>query len=228
MSKIVLITGAKGGLGTSVTQAFLDAGATVVGSSRSIADSDFSHPNFSAISSELTSGESAKALIDRILTKHGRVDAAVHLVGGFGGGKSLIDTSAQEMEQMLQANLWSAFYLFQAVLPQMRKQQAGALIAIGSRTAVEPQTMLGAYSLSKAALLSLMATLARENKDRGISANVILPGTMDTAANRKAMPDADATRWVATRDIAGLIVKLALKEIEGINGAAIPMYGGEL
>ena len=84
-NKVTLITGAKGGLGTSVTQAFLSSGATVVGSSRSIQISDFAHPNFTAIPAELSSVEAARSLADSVLVLHGRIDILVHVVGGFEG-----------------------------------------------------------------------------------------------------------------------------------------------
>ena len=97
---------------------------------------------------------------------------------------------------MLDMNLNSTFHMLRAVLPQMRQRRSGRIIAIGSRAAESPGAEVGAYSASKAALVSLIRTVALENKDLGITANVILPGTMDTPANRKAMPGADTSQWV--------------------------------
>jgi NAD(P)-dependent dehydrogenase (short-subunit alcohol dehydrogenase family) len=88
--------------------------------------------------------------------------------------------------------------------------------------------MVGAYSASKAALVSLVRTIALENKDRGISANVILPGTMDTPANRAAMPGADPTKWVQPAQVASLLVHLATDLASQISGAVIPVAGSEL
>ena len=125
-------------------------------------------------------------------------------------------------------NLRAAFHMFRAVLPDMRARGAGRILAIGSRTAVDPQPMVGAYSASKAALVSLVRTIALENKDRGISANVILPGTMDTPANRAAMPGADPAKWVQPAQVASLLVHLASDEASQISGAVIPILGGDL
>ena len=97
---------------------------------------------------------------------------------------------------------------------------------IGSRTAVEPAASLGAYSASKAALVSLVRTAAVENKDYGITANVLLPGTMDTPANRAAMAEADHTKWVTPTDIGSMLVSLAGNK--AVTGAVIPVFGGEL
>jgi NAD(P)-dependent dehydrogenase (short-subunit alcohol dehydrogenase family) len=82
--------------------------------------------------------------------------------------------------------------------------------------------------LSKSALVSLVRTVARENKDRGITANAILPGNMDTAANRKAMPKADTSQWVQTASVASLIVWLSTGAGKDVTGAAIPVYGSGL
>jgi NAD(P)-dependent dehydrogenase (short-subunit alcohol dehydrogenase family) len=107
----------------------------------------------------------------------------------------------------------------------MRAAQAGRIVAIGSRAAESPGAMVGAYSASKAALVSLVRTVAVENKSVGITANVILPGTIDTAANRAAMPEADVTQWVKPESIASLIVWLASDDAKDVTGTAIPVYG---
>src|SRR6202035_3993924 len=108
-----------------------------------------------------------------------------------------------------------------AVLPKMREKGAGRILAIGSRTAVEPQPMVGAYSASKAALVSLLKTVALENKDQGITANVVLPGTMDTPANRKAMPTEDFSKWIQPQQVANLLVYLASDKAAQTNAPVI-------
>jgi len=225
--KVVLITGAKGGVGTFVTNSFLEAGARVIGMSRSIADSDFPHQNFSAMPAELSNGESAGKLIDAVVTKWGRVDGLVHLIGAFAGGQSVADTDDVTLDRMLDLNFRSAFHVIRAVLPQLRAQGSGRIIAIGSKAAVEPQALVGAYAASKAALVSLIRTVARENSDRRIAANVVLPGTMDTPANRSAQPGADYSKWVHPGQVAELVVHLASDQASQVSGAVIPVYGGE-
>lgn len=226
--KIALVTGANGGLGEYVTQALLDAGATVVGTSRAIQQSEFSGPAFTALSAEISTVAGAKGVIDSVVSRFGRIDILVHTVGGFAGGQTLAETDDATFQHMFDINLNSAFYLLRAALPSMRKTGKGRIIAIGSRAAVEPGPRVGAYSASKAALVSLIRTCALENKDVGITANVILPGTMDTAANRKAMPNEDFSKWVRPSTVAGLIVWLAGDAGKDVNGAVIPVYGGDV
>jgi NAD(P)-dependent dehydrogenase (short-subunit alcohol dehydrogenase family) len=223
--KIALVTGANGGLGTHVTKALLDAGFTVVGLSPRIQQSDFDDPNFIALPAALTGLETAKKAVDSVLSRCGKIDVLAHLVGGFVGGQTLAETDDATWQRMFDANLNSAFHILRAVIPQMRKAGGGRIIAIGSRQAEEPAPTIGAYSASKAALVSLMKTVALENKDVGITANVILPGTMDTPANRKDMPGADISQWVQPASTASLIVWLAGDAGKDLTGAAIPVYG---
>jgi NAD(P)-dependent dehydrogenase (short-subunit alcohol dehydrogenase family) len=226
--KVTLITGAKGGLGSFVTQAFLAAGAKVVGVSRSIQATDFSHPEFTAMPAELSSGEAARKLAADVMARFGRIDALVHVVGDFVGGTRVDDTDDAALEKMLDLNYRAAFFIARAVLPQMRQQGSGRILAVASRQGVEPAPMVGAYSASKAALVSLVHTIALENKDRGISANSVLPGMMDTPRNRAADPNADASQWVQPSQVAALLVHLASDAALQITGAAIPIYGQQV
>jgi NAD(P)-dependent dehydrogenase (short-subunit alcohol dehydrogenase family) len=226
--KLVLVTGANGGLGTYVTQALLDAGATVVGVSRKIQQSDFKSPAFIALPAEISSAEGAKNAVDSLISRHGRLDVVVHTVGGFAGGQSIAETDDATFQRMFDMNLNSAFYLLRAVIPHLRKTGSGRIVAIASRAAVDPGPGVGAYSASKAALVSLIRTVALENKDAAVTANAILPGTMDTPGNRKAMPKADFSKWVQPANVAGLITWLVGDAGKDVNGAVIPIYGADV
>lgn len=224
-SKIVLVTGANGGLGTFVTRAFLDAGATVAGSSRKISQSEFKSANFVAMPAELTSREATGALVDQVIGRFECLDVLAHTVGGFAGGASVAETDDSTWKRMFELNLNATFNVLRAALPALRRAGDGRIIAIGSRAAVDPGAGVGAYSASKAAMVSLVRTVAVENRDAGVTANVILPGTIDTPANRAAMPKADFSKWVQPANIASLVVWLASEAAKEITGAAIPMYG---
>jgi len=226
--KIALITGAKGALGSFVTDAFLAAGARVVGVSRSIKASDFSHPEFSAMPAELNSGEAARKVADDVVAQFGRIDALVHVMGGYAGGKSVAETDDAMFEQMLDLNYRAGFYITRAVLPRMREQGSGRILAVASRQAVEPGAMVAAYSASKAALVALIRAIALENKDRCISANTVLPATLDTAANRSGIANADTSQWVQPSQVAATLVHLASDQGAQITGAAIPIFGKQI
>jgi NAD(P)-dependent dehydrogenase (short-subunit alcohol dehydrogenase family) len=223
--KIALVTGANGGLGTHVTKALLDAGFAVVGLARKIQASDFDHPHFTALPASLDSLDAAKKAVETVIAHFGKIDVLAHTVGGFAGGSTVAETDDATFQRMLDVNFYSSIHILRAVIPYMRKAGSGRIVAIGSRASEDPGPGVGAYSASKAALVSLIKTVARENKDAGITANVILPGTIDTAANRKDMPGADTSQWVQPASIASLTVWLAGDAGKDVTGAAIPVYG---
>lgn len=228
LGKTVLITGANGGLGNQVTKTFLAAGATVAGVSLDIKQADFPDERFTAFLSNISDGASVMKLAREVIGKLGKVDVLVHLAGGFAGGKAVAEEEEATLDHMLDINLRSAFLMFRAFLPFMRQAGRGRIIAIGSRAAETASPGLAAYALSKAALVSLVRSVAAENKDLGITANAILPGTMDTPGNRASMPDVDPGRWIKPKTVADLILWLAGDSAAQVSGAAIPVYGRDV
>ncbi len=221
----VLVTGAGGGLGAHVTRAFLSSGAMVAGTSRRITASDFGHPNFHAFSADLLDAAQADSLVEAVAARCGRIDALIHVAGGFEGGMPVPETEDAIWERMLGLNLRAAVNVFRAVIPRMRAAGGGRIVAIGSRAAMEPAPGIAAYSASKAALVSLVKTVALENRDAGITANAILPGTIDTEANRSWGTAGERAQWVSPERLAALAVFLASDAASEITGAAIPVYG---
>jgi NAD(P)-dependent dehydrogenase (short-subunit alcohol dehydrogenase family) len=224
--KVVFITGANGGLGSSVTRAFLKQGARVIGASLRIKAADFPQPNFEAMTIDFNKLDEIRRGVAKIVERYGRLDVLLHVLGGFAGGPSVAETTDAMWEQMQSINLTSAFQVFRESIPHLRKAKSGRLIAIGSLTAAQPHANLGAYVTFKAALAMLVQTVALENADAGVTANVILPGTMDTPANRKSMPDADFSKWAKTDDVADLVLSVAGEQARYLTGLAIPIEGG--
>lgn len=225
--QVAIVTGANGGLGVHVVKVLLAEGATVVGIARSIAAGAASDGRYSAVSADLTDPLQARENVARVADQFGKVDILVHVMGGFAGGASVAEMDDATWRKMMDLNLNAAFYVLRAVVPVMRRAGQGRIIAIGSRQAVEPAANVAAYSASKAALVSLVETVALENRDKNIRANVILPGTMDTPANRAAMPKANFEKWVKPAHVAEVVVMLAGDAGGDITGAAIPVYGSD-
>jgi NAD(P)-dependent dehydrogenase (short-subunit alcohol dehydrogenase family) len=221
--RIVIISGANGGLGTAVTKRFLEAADYVIGSSNKIQASVSEHTNFVAIPADFTKFDSVRELTDKVVQRFYRVDVFVHLIGGFAGGTPLHDTDDTTWRRMHDHNLTTAFNAIRAIIPRMREIRRGRFIAVGSKAAEHPLPNLGAYVISKTALVTLIKTVALENADRNITANIVLPGTMDTAANRVAMPNADRSTWVSTSEVAEAIFWLASDAAAHVTGAAIPV-----
>jgi len=216
----VLITGASGGLGTAVCRAFEESGTTVIGVAR-----NWTEPaSFITLSADLTSAEGCDAMVAQALA-HGPIEALVHLLGGFGGGQPIAETSDKTWDGMMTLNLRAAFCAMRAALKPMTAAKYGRIVAVGSRAAVEATPNFAAYAVSKAGLVALVKNVATETKDMGITANVVLPSTIDTALNRQAMPHADFSRWVQPEAIAKTLVWLASREAGEVSGAVIPIYG---
>ncbi len=223
--RIVFITGAKGGLGSVITETFLKQGAQVIGASRHISSANFPQPNFEAMTVDFTNAENVRDAVAQIISRRGRLDVLVHVVGGFAGGQTIATTTDSTWNQMRDMNLTSAFHILRETVPQLRKSKNARIIAIGSLAAKEPRANLGAYVIFKSAMTTLVQTVAAENADSGLTANVVLPGTMDTAANRRAMPNEDFSKWVQLQDVADLVLWLAGKDSSHLTGMAIPIDG---
>ena len=221
----ILVTGATGGLGGAVTTAFLDAGATVAAVSRSSGTQNTGDSRLLAVPADVTMPEGARGVVEKVLNKANHIDALVHLLGGFAGGQPVAETDDATWRRMMDLNLHSALFMTRAVLPHMLAAQRGRIVAVGSRTGVEPAANLSAYGVSKAALIALVRTVAAEVKNSGITANVVLPSVIDTPANRASNPSADFSKWVKPEAIADLLVWLASDAAAQINGAVIPIYG---
>jgi NAD(P)-dependent dehydrogenase (short-subunit alcohol dehydrogenase family) len=223
--RVIFITGAKGGLGSFITKAFLTTGATVIGASRSISHQEFPLPNFLALPVDFTKSAAVTSAVKSIIDRYRRLDVLVHVVGAFAGGQSVAETDDATWEQMQDLNLTSAFYTLRAAIPHLRKSRSGRIVVIGSLAAVEPHAGIAAYVTFKAALAMLVRTVALENRDAGVTANVVLPGTMDTPANRRAMPNADFSKWLQPSDVADLVLWLSDERAGHITGSAIPLDG---
>lgn len=221
--RIVLISGANGGLGGAVSERFLSAGDRVVGVARSAEGPK--HPRYIGIGADLTSAEEVRATIADLIKSHGRIDVFLHLMGGFAGGKSAAETDDETWKRMLDLNLNAAFYLFREVLPPMTRAGKGRIVAIGSRAGVQPAANLSAYTVSKAALNALVQTVAAEVRNLGITANVLMPSVIDTEANRRGASAEEIAKWVKPGALAEYAYWLASDAAADINGALIPVYG---
>ena len=222
----ILITGATGGLGEAVVGVFVREGAFVAGAARRWA-SDDSVEGLLKVRADLTTPEGAESAVRAVLDARGSLNAVVHLMGGFEMDGPLASTRTETWDRMMDMNARSAFLVFRSALAAHAAAPAGLrrLIAVGSRAGVQASPGAVAYAVSKAALHALVVNLAAEVVDRGITVNAVLPGTIDTEANRAAMPAADFSKWVRPESIAETLVWLASDGAPDTSGALIPVYG---
>lgn len=231
--KIVLVTGGTGGLGREVTMAFVEAGATVIVTYQTAeefaavvaAAQRIGAAAPAGMSVDVTDAPAVDKFIAGIVANHGRLDILVNTVGGYAGGTHLWEVDSRTYDKMLQLNLKAGFVLARAVVPQMIKQNRGWIVNIASKAAFDHAAGGSIYAASKAAALALMDSLAADAKPYNINVNSVLPSIIDTAANRKAMPDADYSKWPKPQEIARVILFLCSEDARVIHGAAIPVYG---
>lgn len=227
--KVAIITGGTGALGRAVVSAFLDEGAKVV--STYIVDEELKeissmikNPGLALIKSDVTKEKQVAKVVKKTLERFRRIDVLINIVGAFAYAM-IHDTDERTWDRMMTINLKSTFLCSKAVLPQMIEQNYGKMINISSRPALKGSAGVGAYAASKAGVLNLTQTIADEVRDYDINVNAILPSTIDTPANRRAMPKADFLKWVKPEEIARVMVFLASDDSRPINGAGIPVYG---
>ena len=224
----VLITGGAGGLGLGVTTEALAQGANItipyIDSSEVqrlkgvLASADIARIRF--VNADLTNEQSVVQLLESLE----RVDALIHLVGGFSMGKTH-EYSYIDWKRDFDLNLNTTFLVCKHSLQKMLTQNYGRIVTVGSRGAVEPMGQLAAYCASKAGVVALTRAIADETKGVNITANVVLPSVIDTPGNRAAMGSENADLWVKPASLAKVICFLASEAAKDIRGAAVPVYG---
>jgi len=227
---VTIVTGGTGALGQSISTALLAAGGVVaipyaVPEERAALEGRLSaeqRTRVHALAADVTDETAFGKFVQGTRDRYGRVDALVNVVGGFAGG-DLVSTPLPEWERMMKLNLTSVVIACRAVLPGMIAARSGRIVNIASRAVVPPQPGFIAYTVSKAAVITVTQALAQEVKPHGITVNAVLPSTMDTPANRRAMPDADRSGWVRTEDVASVVAFLLSDRAVAVSGAAVPV-----
>lgn len=174
---------------------------------------------------DCTDAEAVESVMKDVAEMFGGINVVAALVGGWAGGRDIAETGTVRFDRMIDLNLRSTFYTLRAALPHMRAADWGRIIAVGSRAAVENPAGQAAFNATKAAVTSLVQTLATELDDTNLTANVLVPTVIDTDATRAALPYADYMDWPKPSQIAAVLDFLLSPASEVINGAAIPVYG---
>jgi NAD(P)-dependent dehydrogenase (short-subunit alcohol dehydrogenase family) len=227
----IILTGGTGFLGREIISELLSSGAKVYTNFRdkkkvSDLEAKFGNTaNFSAMQADLTVEDEVVKFYQNFREKFKRLDVFFHIMGGFWMGKEIADTPLQKWDQMLNLNLRSTFLCSRESFKMMREQCSGKIFTVSAKTAQEFPAFMGAYSVSKAAVLGLTKVLANEGKKYGIQVNSLLPGIIDTPANRKDMPDANYDHWVNPKDIAKLLVQLCKPEVKILSQTALKVFG---
>jgi NAD(P)-dependent dehydrogenase (short-subunit alcohol dehydrogenase family) len=234
MTEVALVTGAAGALGAEVARALSARGCKLA-----LVDTERGEARMRELASALggasiVAGDIASegawaGVVARVERELGAPPTQVALIaGGYRGGKKVHEEGdGSALAAMLNANVETAYQSLRAVLPSMVARKKGSVVVVGSRAAVQPWTGSGsaAYAASKAAVVALAQAVAAEVIAHGVRVNAVLPSTMDTPANRAAMPRADPSEWVTLASAAGVIAFLLSDDARDVSGAAVPLYG---
>jgi NAD(P)-dependent dehydrogenase (short-subunit alcohol dehydrogenase family) len=225
--RIVIITGAGGAVGRVLAQRWLAAGARVVAVDRTLTTLDDlgSNERLAKIQADFLSPESADEVVAETRRTVGIPDTLIHTVGGFAMGPTDAPAAGAQWDLMFALNATSAFHAYRAMIPALKERGGGWLAGIASRAAVQPAAKMAAYAASKAALIALTQSLAEEFRNDNIHVNVLLASTIDTPANRAAMGESHAPKWVTPDDIADATLFLCSNQARSVNGATLEVYG---
>ncbi len=222
--RVVFLTGANGALGNKTAHAFAARGHSLalVGTDQNKLDALASELNlpddrFLTLVADLRNGDAVRSAAKAVSAKFGRVDALIHLVGGWVGGKTLPEASAEDLESMLGQHVWTTFHLFQSFAPKLASNGWGRVMIVSASTVPKPPEKRGIYSAAKAAQENLVLTLAAEFKAFGVTANILQVKAIDADASRKGTgttPD----------EIVAAMLYLFSDEAAKLNGARIPLY----
>jgi NAD(P)-dependent dehydrogenase (short-subunit alcohol dehydrogenase family) len=231
--KVAIVSGAGGTLGTAVVRRLAvegvrlvlidrnEAALTQLVSTLGLAESDTALGGI-----DLTQPAEVDRFLEEVIARFGRIDVLINIAGGFVFSGPVHQMKLEDLDAMFAVNVKTAWTLSAAAARRMvANKTEGRIINIGARAGLQGPAGMAAYSASKSAVLRLTESMAAELLENRITVNAVLPSTIDTPPNRKAMPNADYRRWVSPDSLADVIAFLASDAARDISGAAIPVYG---
>ncbi len=222
-NRVAVISGATGATGGLAARALAEQGASLALLSNDrqkldalAADLKLPPERMLTLAVDLSDRKAVFEAAKTVNARFGWADILLHLVGGWTGGKTIIETPVEELENMLNQHLWTTFHLTQAFLPHLIRNGWGRVIIISSPVAVKPPAKLGAYAIGKAAEETLLLTIAKEAKEKGVTANIIQVRSIDVKAEGTGTtPD----------EIVAAILYLCSEDAAKINGVRVPLFG---
>lgn len=227
MTRTVVISGGTGGLGSAVTARLAADGWRVV--VPWVVESELDRvrgvDGIELIQADLMDPDSVATVVDLATADGSELRSLVNLVGGFAMGGRLHETPVDDFESLLRLNVRPLYLLSQAVLPHLVAGGGGAIVGVSAKAAFAPFSGASAYVTAKAAVWTLIQSIAVEYAKDGVRANAILPSVIDTPGNRDSQPSADRSNWVSPAQIAEAIAFLVSDAGSAVTGAQVPVPG---
>ncbi len=232
-SRKIIVLGACGGLGRSVTERLRDDGATVVAADARIPDAADRQEQVEYVLVDALDEAGVSAVFASVSASASAVSASVgapvaavvNLIGGYTPPQALSSLDIGVLRRQLELNLVTAAIVTKHAMPMLAAAGGGALVHVSSRTAVQTGENSFAYSVSKLGVVRLVEAAAAEGRSDGVRVNCIMPSIIDTPVNRAALPRADFDKWPKPSQVAGVLSFLVSDDAALISGAAIPVYG---
>lgn len=225
--KTVIITGANGNLGTAVTTLFLEQAYKVIATVVTEEGKNGLpvHQNLEVVVVNLTNEDETALFVQNVITRYKKIDAALLLVGGFAMG-NLKSTSSGDIKKQIALNFDTAYHVARPLYEHMLQNNNGRIVFIGARPALQAADgkALIAYSLSKSLLFKLAEYLNEEGKGKNVTATVVVPSTLDTALNRKSMPEANPDNWVKPEALADVLAFVVSEKAAPLRETVLKVY----
>ncbi|HYF66028.1 MAG TPA: SDR family NAD(P)-dependent oxidoreductase [Herpetosiphonaceae bacterium] len=230
--RVIVITGATGGVGRVASRAFADLGArlALVGSNQSRLDSlvaglPADPARITAWRADLSRADEARAAAQSINEHFGAIHAVLHLVGGWTGGKPIVDSDPADLASMLDQHVWTTWHMLQAFVPHLTAAGWGRLLIVSSPAAGAPPAGSSVYAAAKAAEEALLLTAARELDGSGVTANILQVRAVDAEHQRAAAPAPSNADWTTPEELVAAMRFLCSDEAGLVNGARLPFLG---
>ena len=230
--RVAVITGAAGGLASFVAGELASRAASLalLGRDQARLDAlaqslDLGPERLMTRSVNLLHPTEVQSAADAVAVKFGKVDILIHLVGGWTGGKSLLEAPAEDLTTMIDQHIWTSFHATRAFVPLLVRNGWGRVIMISSPSATRPPARSGPYAIGKAGQEALVLTLSAELKGTGVTANLIQIRTIDLKREKLAHPSPENSSWTTPEELTAAILYLLSEEAKTVNGARIPLIG---
>lgn len=232
LDRVTVISGATGGLGRVTAQLFASAGASLALISRNQEKLDdlatelkLPEERVFVYACDLSDAERAQAAAKYVQDRFGRIEILLNVVGGWIGDKTILETTEEDFEAMLQQHVWASYNLLKAFVPPMLEGGWGRVLAISTPNAIRPPGKNSPYAVGKAGMETLMLSLAQEAMGSGVTANLVLVQAIDVNHERENKPSSKIKNWSTPEEISATLLHLCREESKMINGARIPLFG---
>jgi NAD(P)-dependent dehydrogenase (short-subunit alcohol dehydrogenase family) len=231
--RVVVITGATGGLGRVAARAFAERGAALALLSSNQAKLDALAAELGlpaerclAHAADLRDRMAVQAAAQMVSDRFGHAHILLHLVGGWVGGKTLTATDPDDFKSMLDQHVWTTLHVLQAFTPQLAAGGWGRVVIVSSPAATRPPAKSGAYAAAKAAEEAMILTLAQETRDQGVTANIIQVRAIDVEHKRDREPSPANASWSTPEEITAALLYLCTDDARMVNGTRLALIGG--